>query len=94
MAEKESKPAAAPAAKSVAPVAPAEKPAEAKPKKASEGKHKRKPGESTNKYAKYIISGDKLEKKRTCPKCGPTVFMGEHKDRFACGKCGYSEFKK
>lgn len=27
---------------------------------------------------------------RMCPKCG--CRLGEHKDRFACGKCGYSEF--
>jgi small subunit ribosomal protein S27Ae len=32
--------------------------------------------------------------RRYCPRCGPGVFMGEHKDRVACGKCGYTEFKK
>jgi small subunit ribosomal protein S27Ae len=31
--------------------------------------------------------------RRHCPRCNPGVFMGEHKDRFACGKCGYTEFK-
>ncbi|HJJ99548.1 MAG TPA: 30S ribosomal protein S27ae [Methanocorpusculum sp.] len=31
---------------------------------------------------------------RNCPRCGQGVFMGEHKDRFACGKCGYTEFKQ
>jgi small subunit ribosomal protein S27Ae len=42
----------------------------------------------------YEISGDKLERKRkTCPKCGPGVFMAEHEDRTSCGKCGYTEFK-
>ncbi|HJJ56387.1 MAG TPA: 30S ribosomal protein S27ae [Methanocorpusculum sp.] len=29
-----------------------------------------------------------------CPKCGPGFFMGEHKDRSTCGKCGYTVFKK
>ena len=33
-------------------------------------------------------------KKKTCPKCGAGVFMAEHKNRIACGKCGYTEFKK
>ena len=28
-----------------------------------------------------------------CPKCGPGVFMATHKDRVACGCCGYTEFK-
>jgi small subunit ribosomal protein S27Ae len=27
-----------------------------------------------------------------CPKCGSR--MGDHKDRFACGKCGYTEWKE
>lgn len=28
---------------------------------------------------------------KMCPKCGSR--MGEHADRFSCGKCGYAEFK-
>lgn len=28
---------------------------------------------------------------RQCPKCNSR--MAEHADRFACGKCGYTEFK-
>lgn len=32
-------------------------------------------------------------KNKSCPKCGPGIFMGEHKDRRSCGKCGYSEQK-
>ncbi len=27
-----------------------------------------------------------------CSKCGAR--MGDHKDRFACGKCGYTEWKQ
>ncbi|HIH20076.1 TPA: 30S ribosomal protein S27ae [Candidatus Micrarchaeota archaeon] len=26
-----------------------------------------------------------------CPKCGSGVRLAEHKDRLACGKCGYME---
>jgi ubiquitin-small subunit ribosomal protein S27Ae len=32
--------------------------------------------------------------KRYCPRCGAGVIMAEHKDRSACGKCGYTEFRK
>ena len=43
----------------------------------------------------YEIKDDKVErKKKSCPKCGPGVFMAEHEDRVSCGKCGYTEFKK
>ena len=33
-------------------------------------------------------------KRKTCPKCGAGVILGQHKDRNACGKCGYTEFTK
>ena len=43
----------------------------------------------------YEVKGDKVVlQKRHCPRCGPGVLMAEHKDRAACGKCGYTEFKK
>jgi len=32
-------------------------------------------------------------KKKACPKCGPGTALGEHKDRWHCGKCGYYEKK-
>jgi small subunit ribosomal protein S27Ae len=42
----------------------------------------------------YDIKDDKIQrKKKVCPN-GEGVFMAEHPDRFACGKCGYTEFKK
>lgn len=43
----------------------------------------------------YKLEGDTLTRtKKHCPKCGPGVFMAEHKDRVSCGKCGYTEFVK
>ena len=29
-----------------------------------------------------------------CPKCGPGVFLADHKDRLSCAKCGYTEPKQ
>ena len=29
-----------------------------------------------------------------CPRCGAGTFLGVHKDRAHCGKCGYTEIKK
>jgi len=43
----------------------------------------------------YKIEGDKLVRlRRFCPRCGEGVFLAEHKDRYSCGRCGYTEFKK
>ncbi|MHA1409396.1 MAG: 30S ribosomal protein S27ae [Candidatus Odinarchaeia archaeon] len=47
----------------------------------------------SNKY--YKIDGDKIVRlKKTCPRCGMGTFMAEHSDRFSCGKCGWTIFKK
>jgi small subunit ribosomal protein S27Ae len=57
-------------------------------------KHKHKPGPSTLKSKKYVIEEGKLKRiGRICPKCGPGVFMAEHKNRASCGRCGYMEIK-
>ena len=42
----------------------------------------------------YKVEGNKIVRvRRTCPKCGDGVFLGEHKNRLSCGSCGYTEFK-
>lgn len=54
---------------------------------------KKKPGRKMHEL--YTISGDKIERKnRTCPKCGPGMFVAKHKNRSVCGKCGYMEMGK
>jgi len=48
-----------------------------------------------SKQALFEIIGESVKRKtRYCPKCGPGIFMASHKDRLACGKCGYTEWKK
>lgn len=42
----------------------------------------------------YKVEGGKIVRlRRSCPKCGAGVFLAEHKDRAACGHCGYLERK-
>lgn len=42
----------------------------------------------------FKIEGDRINRLRKhCPKCGPGVFLADHKNRLSCGKCGYTEFK-
>jgi len=43
----------------------------------------------------YKIDGDKLiRKNQFCTRCGPGVFMADMFDRYVCGKCGFTVFKK
>jgi len=43
----------------------------------------------------YDITGGKIKRtKQTCPKCGSGTYLASHKNRLACGKCGYTEYKK
>ena len=79
---------------------PAAPPEEAKKKSAQpsvggaqEVKKKKKKARTLSSY--YKIEGGTLQRKlKTCPRCGPGIFLAEHYDRFACGKCGYAEFKR
>jgi ubiquitin-small subunit ribosomal protein S27Ae len=42
----------------------------------------------------YAVQGEELSRThKSCPKCGPGVFLAEHGNRRSCGKCGYSESK-
>jgi len=42
----------------------------------------------------FKLEGNRINRiRRHCPKCGPGVFLADHKNRFSCGKCGYTEFK-
>ena len=52
--------------------------------------HKNKP--TSKRYNKYKIEGDKITRKKFCPRCGPGIFLMISKDRSYCGKCHYTEF--
>ncbi len=41
-----------------------------------------------------IEDGKIVRTHRSCPKCGPGFFLGDHYDRWSCGKCGYTTFKR
>jgi len=53
------------------------------------------PKKEPSKRSLYKVEGTKVVRaRRACPKCGPGVFMAEHKDRASCGNCGYTEMKQ
>lgn len=52
-----------------------------------------KKGYSPKVYQYYVIKNNKATtEKKVCSRCGRGVFMAEHKNRRACGKCGLTEF--
>ena len=53
-------------------------------------KHKNKP--TSKKYTKYKIEGDKVTRARSCPRCGPGIFLSMGQGRAYCGKCHFTEF--
>lgn len=56
-------------------------------------KKKVKNKKPSTKYKKYKVVGDKVERKQSCPKCGPEVFLADHKNRVYCGTCHYTVMK-
>jgi len=62
-------------------------------KKNDKGKKEKKEKVTRKLHSLYQVAGDKVERKnRTCPKCGPGMFLGKHQNRLVCGSCSYVEF--
>jgi small subunit ribosomal protein S27Ae len=53
-------------------------------------KHVNKP--TSKKYTKYKVQGEKVVRERSCPRCGPGIFLMNSQGRLYCGKCHYTEF--
>ncbi|MEM1535576.1 MAG: 30S ribosomal protein S27ae [Candidatus Pacearchaeota archaeon] len=70
-------------------------PKEKKETKVRKGKKKRKKRRSSERWKKYRIEGNKvIREAKSCPRCGPGIFLAKHKDRLFCGKCHYTEYTK
>ncbi len=73
-------------------------PEEAKPaapekkKVIHKGKKPRKNKPTSKKYKFYKIEGEKLVGERSCPRCGPGIFLAKSGNRLHCGRCHYTEF--
>ena len=52
--------------------------------------HKNKP--TSKKYKMYKIEGDKVVREKSCPRCGPGVFLMKAENRLYCGRCHLTEF--
>jgi len=89
------KPAGKPAAAPPAEEKPAEKPEEAP---AAKPKGKKKPKirkKEKGAYTRYKVDANALMRLRPyCERCGVGYFMADHGDRFACGHCGFTRYKR
>lgn len=46
-------------------------------------------------YMHYQIEGDQIKRIHPfCERCGPGYFMADHGDRWTCGNCGFTRYKK
>lgn len=46
-------------------------------------------------FSHYKIEGEKLERLLPfCERCGLGYFMADHGDRYTCGHCGFTRYKK
>jgi len=60
------------------------------PKKEAKGKKEKTKKAAKKLHALYEVKGEAVTRKtKLCPKCGS--YLGKHKDRYACGKCKYTE---
>ena len=57
-------------------------------------KPKVKKGPPKGLFKLYEAKGDLKRLRKSCPKCGPGILLGDHKNRVTCGKCHYTEFLK
>lgn len=69
-------------------------PKEKEEAKARKGKKKRKNKKSSERWKKYFLQEKKITRAKSCPRCGPGIFLAQHKDRLFCGKCHYTEYIK
>ena len=85
------KPAVAPPTEASAEKAEEERPA-AKPKGKKKPKVRKK---EKGAYTRYKVEGAGFTRLRPyCERCGPGFFMADHGDRFACGHCGFTRYKR
>ena len=72
-----------------------EKKAEVKPQKSEKPKTEKKKKQQKGVHAMYKTETDKVTRLRpTCERCGPGYFMADHNERYTCGHCGFTRYKR
>ena len=73
-----------------------EKKEEAKPRKVEKApKPEKKKKKEKGVHALYKIENEKATRLRpACERCGPGYFMADHQNRYTCGHCGFTRYKR
>lgn len=72
-----------------------EKKPEVKPQKAEKPKAEKKHKKQKGVHSLYKVEGEKATRLHpTCERCGPGYFMADHHDRYTCGHCGFTRYKR
>ncbi|HII85897.1 TPA: 30S ribosomal protein S27ae [Candidatus Bathyarchaeota archaeon] len=68
---------------------------EVKPQKVEKAKKEKTKRQEKGAHALYKIEGSKVARLRpTCERCGIGYFMADHSDRYTCGHCGFTRYKR
>jgi small subunit ribosomal protein S27Ae len=95
MSKKTGKKEEAPPAPAVEPKVEEEKKEEVKPAKVEKKRAPKKRRVEKGVHALYKVEGEKVTRLRpTCERCGTGFFMGDHVDRYTCGHCGFTRYKR
>ncbi len=60
---------------------------------ANKSKRDKRERPTSKKYKFYTIDGDNLKRAKSCPRCGPGIFLADAGNRLYCGKCHWTEFQ-
>ena len=72
-----------------------EKKAEVKSQKSEKPKTEKKKKQQKGVHAMYKLENDKITRLRPiCERCGPGYFMADHNERYTCGHCGFTRYKR
>ena len=72
-----------------------EKKPEVKPQKTEKPKAEKKHKKQKGVHSLYKVEGEKVTRLHpACERCGPGYFMADHHDRYTCGHCGFTRYKR
>jgi small subunit ribosomal protein S27Ae len=61
----------------------------------NKSKRQKKNKPTSKRYKFYKLQGESVVREgKTCPRCGPGIFLMKANNRLYCGKCHFTSFEK